>query len=134
MPTCWPTSFEKIPAGKRRAFTIVESLVALTITGIATIAVIGALSMAAEATDRLRDQCHAQQLAEERLVRLLQAPGQPSGNQQGVTGKFLWEETVQPRQTPGTTELIVTVRWMHKGRIRTFGLASIKWLRQQGRS
>jgi len=131
MPTCWLNRSERSRTAECPAFTIVESLVALTIMGVGTLAVIGAIRLAADATDRLREECLARQVAEAHMVRLLQRPGRPPRGAHGVAGRFMWEEKVRPGRVPGTAELIVTVRWYHEGRMRTFELVSIKWTMQQ---
>jgi len=126
MTSCWPTRCNRTPAGQRNAFTIVESLAALTITGVSVVAVIGALRIASDATDRMRDGHRARLLAERRMVALLQSEHSPAGGAHGIEGKFAWEEKVLSGPVRGVTEVRVTIRWSHQGRPRTFELASLK--------
>ena len=126
MTGCWPTRCNRRPAGQRGAFTIVESLAALTITGVSLVAVIGALRIASDASDRMRDAHRARLLAERRMVALLQSEHSPAGDAHGIEGKFAWEQKVLRGRVAGVAELRVTVHWAQRGRPRTFELASLK--------
>lgn len=106
--------------------TIVEVLVALTVTGVGIVAVFGALNAANEAADRIRNEEYAQLLSERLITTLLAEPLKQMGTKQGSEGKYSWEEQVRPSQQPDIAEIIVTVRWQHRGRPFEFSLASLR--------
>lgn len=126
MTSFWPTRCNRRPIGQRNAFTIIESLAALTITGVSVVAVIGALRIASDATDRMRDAHRARLLAERHMVALLQSEHPPASDAHGIEGKFAWEQKVLRGPVRNVTEVRVTVRWAHQGQPRTFELASLK--------
>ncbi len=132
MAICWPTRSDRNRTACRRAFTIVESLVALAITGASLIAVIGALRIASEATDRMRDAHHARLLAERRMVDLLQNESTSLGDSHGIEGKFVWTQQVQSSRVEGVAEVSVVVQWSHQGRPQTFELASLRRIQRPG--
>ncbi len=109
-----------------RGFTIVEVLVAMSVTAIGLMAVFGALRTANDAAGRIRDEEAAQLLAERRLTALLAEPLEQMGTRKGSESKFDWEEKVRSSRQPKVGEIVVTVRWLHQGRPFAFELVSLR--------
>lgn len=109
-----------------RGFTVVEVLVAMTVTGIGLLAVFEALRMANDAAGRIRDEEAAQLLAERRMTALLTGSLEQMGTRKGSEGKFDWEEKVRSSRQPNIAEIVVAVRWRHRGRPFAFELASLR--------
>jgi len=112
---------------------VVEVLVAMTVTGIGAIAVLGALRSANDAADRVRDEEAARLLAERHLVAMLAAPPEKLGPARGVEGKFVWEEQVRATKVSGMARVQVIVSWRSRGRPRVFELLSMRETQGSGR-
>jgi hypothetical protein len=100
--------------------------VALTVSGMGLLTILGALKIANDAAGRLRDEEAAQLLAEEHMTQLLAEPLKTMGPRQGEEGKFSWEESVQPGRHPNIAEIVTSVRWKHHGRPMEFVLVSLR--------
>ncbi len=108
------------------AFTIVEVIVALSVTGVGILAIFGALTAANEAVDRIRNEENAQRIAEARITSLLGNPIERLGTQKGEEGKYKWVESIIGSQDPNIFEVSVKVKWSHRGRPFEFELVSLK--------
>jgi hypothetical protein len=65
-------------------------------------------------------------LAERRITTLLAEPLKQMGTKQGTDGKYTWEEQVRPSRQQNIAEIVVTVRWQHRGRPFAFELVSLR--------
>lgn len=126
MKPCWPTRCNRSRGASAGGFTIVEVLVAMTVTGIGLVSVFGALRMASDVTDRIRNEQTAQLLAESHMTRLLCCPAEQLADDEGEAGKFTWQETVGASRVPDVAEVTVTVGWQHRGRKFSFELVSLR--------
>lgn len=109
-----------------RGFTIVEVLVAMTVTGVGLLAVFTALRMAHSTAGLISDEQQAQQLAQRHMTSLLVEPIQRMGVQTGQTGRFSWQHAIRRTKDPDLAEVVVSVRWAHQGQQRKFQLVSLR--------
>lgn len=112
----------------RRGFTLVEVLVAMTVLAIGSVTVFGALRMAHEGAERVRDEAAARGIAERRLSCLLAKPAERLAPASGQDGKFAWQESMKRSVIPEIAVLTVTVKWQSRGRDRETRLSSLREL------
>jgi type II secretion system protein I len=114
---------------RRIGFTLVEVLVAMTVTAVGMTAVFGALRTAGDAAGRLREQEAAERLAESHMVSLLARSARDLQPADGVEGKYTWAEKVESVSVPDVARLVVTVEWQSRGRPLRFELVSMREMR-----
>jgi len=121
----------ELPVSRRRAvrgFTIVEVLVAMTVTSVGMLAVFTALRMAHSTAGLISEQQQAQQLAQRHMTSLLVEPIERMGAQTGQTGRFSWQHAIRRTKDPDLAEIVVSVRWAHQSQRREFQLVSLRSL------
>ena len=114
------------PRHPRLGFTLVEVLVAMTVTSVGLLGVFGALRMAAATANLVRLQEQAQRIAERRMTGLLVEPIEQMGSRKGQEGAFAWEDAIRTTKDPDLAEVVVTVQWLHQGRQMRFQLVSLR--------
>lgn len=101
----------------------------MVIMGVGMLGVFGALRMANDATDRVRQESEARLLAERHMVSLLTRSANELQPAQGKEGRFSWEEKVQSAAVNGLGRLIVVVSWESRGQPAEFELISFREIR-----
>lgn len=114
---------------RRQGFTIVETMVAMTVLGVGLVGVFGTLQVVNSLAGQIREQEAAQLLAEQHMTSLLAGPIDVMGSKDGQEGLFKWVESIRPGKNRDIAEVVVTVAWLHQGRPLTFQLVSLKEVR-----
>lgn len=114
----WPTRSE--------GFTLVEVLVALTISTVGLIAALGALSLADSASARVENLRRAQLIAESQLNAAVVGPLDRMGTSEGKSGRFTWVMEIVPSHHPRLAEIVVTVTWKESARRGRYQLATLR--------
>ena len=84
---------------------------AMTVSAVGMVAVLGALRVANDATDRVSGtRTAAATLAERHMVGLLAAGPDEMNPTHGEEGKFSWEEKVQASKVAGMASIRVVVK------------------------
>lgn len=117
---------------RRRAFSIIEVIVAMTILGISMTAIFAAIATTSRAAHHARMQTEAVLLAESLLTEATLAPSRSYSTRAGAHEAFTWQ--VQTGQTP-VEELgfvKVTVHWQEQQRDQEYELISFVQMQSFG--
>lgn len=107
---------------KRRAFTLIEALVALGVLGTGILGCLAAIQLASNTSASARLLEGAVDLGNGQLnLAAAQATSKELADQQGVTGRYEWTVHFErPEEMIGT--VTVTVAWLERGNAKSFVL------------
>lgn len=115
----------RVRPDRSRAFTLVEVIVAMTLLGVTTIAVFGALRACAGATHHARLLTESVLIAERLLTEVRLDENRAFEAQQGAQGRFRWRVCVLPTPIEDLGAVQVTVTWPEQQRQQQYELFSL---------
>jgi type II secretory pathway pseudopilin PulG len=107
------------------AFTIVEVVVALTILGVAIMAIFGALRACSQGTHHARMLTGSVLLAERLLTEIRLSDTRTFETRQGGDGLYQWCVRVAPTPVEGLGAIHVQVTWPEQQRRQQYDLFSL---------
>jgi general secretion pathway protein I len=107
------------------AFTIVEVVVALTILGVAVMAIFGALRACSQATHHARMLTGSVLLAERLLTEIRLNENRAFETRNGGDGLYQWRVRVAPTPVEGLGAIHVQVTWPEQQRRQQYDLFSL---------
>ena len=112
----------RAPAG---AFTLAETIVALTLLGVALVAVFGALRTCSRATRHARMLTDSVLIAERLLTEVRLDENRAFATCQGVEGLYRWRVRVAPTPVEGLGAVHIQVMWPEQQRPQQYDLFSL---------
>ena len=110
----------------KKAFTLLEVVVALAILSSAMIAIFSTLRMCAGASQHGRMLTQAVLLAESRLTEFSLEENPAYKTQSGVAGSFGWQIEVVPTEIENLAAVKTSITWSEQKRPQQYELVSLK--------
>lgn len=133
-----PSASNDLPAGAQDGFTLLETLVGLTILAVALTALFGAYADGTRAALTSNRYAGAQVMAQSLLARATASRSRPTARLSGTSAGYRWRIVAQPTETvatatPGDTRwrlyrVKVSVAW---SRNREFELSTLHLMRDR---